>query len=214
MKKGFNNYLYLCFVLAISFFATSGCVGVPDASVSTSGKKGTVPDRTHMRDAQAVSAKAKDKVGLFFRDTNFCTLKLDNTSDALERRFHAGFEVASNWKSLYLYPVAGDFNGDGTDSVGYFVRRECRFFLGDRNVHEVPRVVFNFLPDASWAQNLLVPLLPVMGDWDGDGKDTVGLYRRDTGQFFLKNENREGAENFVATFNSGVSNGVPPIRPT
>lgn len=211
MKKGFNNYLYLCFVLTISFFATSGCMGVPDASVSTTGKKGTVPDRTHMRDVQAVSAKTKDKVGLFFRETNFCTLKLDNTSDALERRFHAGFEVASNWKSLYLYPVAGDFNGDGTDSVGYFVRRECRFFLGDRNVHEVPRVVFNFLPDASWAQNLLVPLLPVMGDWDGDGKDTVGLYRRDTGQFFLKNENREGAENLVVTFNSGLSNSVPVV---
>jgi len=153
----------------------------------------------------------KDKVGLFFRETNFCTLKLDNASTALERRFHAGVEAASNWKSLYLYPVAGDFDGDGTDSVGYFVRRECRFFLGDRNVHEVPRVAFNFSPDESWAQNMLIPLVPVIGDWDGDGKDTVGLYRSYTGQFFLKNENREDADNIVVTFNSGVSNGVPVV---
>ena len=32
--------------------------------------------------------------------------------------------------------------------------------------------------------------LPVVGDWDGDGVDTVGVYR--TGTFFLRNTNTSG----------------------
>ncbi len=196
-------------ILAISFIAFPAFSAGTDIGVKTPGEKRTLPNRTNRQDQKAATSKAKDKVGLFFRETNFCTLKLDNTTHAPERRFHAGVEVAANWTSRYLYPVSGDFNGDGTDSVGYFIRRECRFFLGDRNVHEVPQLIFNFLPDVSWAQDLSVPLLPVTGDWDGDGKDTAGLYRRDTGQFFLKNENREGAENLVAVFGSGLSKGVP-----
>jgi len=31
---------------------------------------------------------------------------------------------------------------------------------------------------------------PVMGDWDNDGIDTIGIYRN--GNFFLRNENTNG----------------------
>ena len=33
----------------------------------------------------------------------------------------------------------------------------------------------------------------VLGDWNGDGTDTLGLYRSATRSWFLKNSNAEGA---------------------
>jgi hypothetical protein len=40
---------------------------------------------------------------------------------------------------------------------------------------------------------------PVMGDWDDDGVDTIGIYRN--GTFFLRNENTNGFATIV--FNLG-----------
>lgn len=42
-------------------------------------------------------------------------------------------------------------------------------------------------------------LLPVTGDWDGDGIDTVGLFNTNTGEFLLRNSNTSGVSdvNFV-----------------
>jgi SpoIID/LytB domain protein len=34
--------------------------------------------------------------------------------------------------------------------------------------------------------------IPFIGDWDGDGDETVGLYRRSTGFLFLRNTNTQG----------------------
>ena len=34
--------------------------------------------------------------------------------------------------------------------------------------------------------------IPFVGDWDGDGDETVGLYRRSTGFLFLRNSNTQG----------------------
>ena len=39
---------------------------------------------------------------------------------------------------------------------------------------------------------------PVAGDWNGDGIDTIGVYRPSTGQFLLRNSNTNGIpEDFV-----------------
>jgi hypothetical protein len=40
--------------------------------------------------------------------------------------------------------------------------------------------------------------LPVVGDWDGDGVDTIGVYRQ--GQFLLRNSNRPGPADIVLNF--------------
>jgi hypothetical protein len=43
-------------------------------------------------------------------------------------------------------------------------------------------------------------ILPLSGDWDGDGVDTVGLYNLVTGAFFLRNANAPGAANVSFTY--------------
>ena len=44
--------------------------------------------------------------------------------------------------------------------------------------------------------------IPLTGDWDGDGVDTVGLFEWDSGKFYLKNSNSEGAADNVFIFNN------------
>ena len=51
-------------------------------------------------------------------------------------------------------------------------------------------LVFNYGPvGLGW--------LPVVGDFDGDGDDTIGLYAPESGFFFLKNANEAGDGDLV-----------------
>jgi hypothetical protein len=74
--------------------------------------------------------------------------------------------------------VAGDWDGDGADSIGTFSN-------GSWTVRN-----FNFplfaLPPPFGIKNITFGAandLPVVGDWNGDGIDTPGVFRPGTGQF-------------------------------
>jgi hypothetical protein len=71
-------------------------------------------------------------------------------------------------------PVAGDWDGDGADSVGVF--RDGVFLLRDSNTAGPPDRVIAFGQPGD---------VPVIGDWNGDGTDDVGVFR--DGMFFLDN---------------------------
>lgn len=48
--------------------------------------------------------------------------------------------------------------------------------------------------------------VPVVGDWDGNGTDTVGLHRG--ASFFLRNSNASGNADLVALYGNGGDRGV------
>jgi hypothetical protein len=50
--------------------------------------------------------------------------------------------------------------------------------MGDNNAALQPNMIFNFGPVNS-------TLKPIVGDWDGDGIGTVGLYDAENGVFYL-----------------------------
>lgn len=52
-------------------------------------------------------------------------------------------------------------------------------------------------------------VLPLKGDWDGDGDDTPGLYDTVSGAFFLRNANSSGPAESVFSFGPGGVNVVP-----
>lgn len=64
-------------------------------------------------------------------------------------------------------PLAGDFDGDGTDDIAVF---KDGFWMIDLNRNGI------------WDESDLLVRLgdaddrPVVGDWDGDGKDDIGIY--------------------------------------
>lgn len=90
-------------------------------------------------------------------------------------------------------PIVGDWNGDGTDTVGVF--RNGLFILSNSTDGSTQDILFSF--GISGDQ-------PVAGDWNGDGIDTIGLYRN--GTFFLLNANSPGSP--VITFELGIPGDV------
>lgn len=103
-----------------------------------------------------------------------------------------------------LLPVAGDWDGDGTDGVGVFASASGTFVLlrnFDRT-DEWARFVFGegALAGVQW---------PVAGDWDGSGADSVGLYDRAAGRFLLTNSNRSGPPDVAC--NAAMSEDVLPV---
>jgi hypothetical protein len=89
-------------------------------------------------------------------------------------------------------PVAGDWDGDGGDTVGIF--RGGLFLLHVPN--ELSAAAVSFGEPGS---------LPVTGDWDGDGVDTIGVFR--DGVFRLRNNNSPGAADL--TVELGAAGDLP-----
>ncbi len=63
-------------------------------------------------------------------------------------------------------PLAGDWDGDGRDTVG--VRRGIAFLLSNRTRGLRAEIGFRFGRPGD---------VPLVGDWDGDARDTVGVRR-------------------------------------
>jgi hypothetical protein len=85
-------------------------------------------------------------------------------------------------------PVAGDFNANGCDTVSIYRRSEARFFV----VNELGTdggglgaadysFVFGNVGDK-----------PFIGDFNGNGQDTIGLHRESTGLVYYRNTNTKG----------------------
>jgi hypothetical protein len=103
-------------------------------------------------------------------------LYLKNSNDT-------GFaDVALNYGTAGDYPVVGDWDADGSATIGVY--RNGSFYLRNENTNGFAELVFPF--GASGDQ-------PIAGDWNGDGVDTIGVYRPSTGQFLLRNSNSAGS---------------------
>ena len=90
-------------------------------------------------------------------------------------------DVAINYGIAGDYPVVGDWDGDGTATIGVY--RNGQFLL--RNSNTIGVADFDFAFGAPGDQ-------PIAGDWNGDGVDTIGVYRSSTGTFYLRNQNSSG----------------------
>jgi uncharacterized delta-60 repeat protein len=84
-------------------------------------------------------------------------------------------------------PVAGDWNGDGIDTIGVF--RNGQFFLRNSNDTGFADLQFAFGAPGD---------IPVAGDWNGDGIDTIGVIRGN--EVFLRNSNSVGDADIQFTF--------------
>ncbi len=90
-------------------------------------------------------------------------------------------DVAINYGLAGDAPVVGDWDGNGTATIGIY--RDGSFYLRNSNTLGFAEIVFPFGQPGDQ---------PVAGDWDGDGTDTIGVFRPSTAQFLLRNSNSEG----------------------
>ncbi len=80
-------------------------------------------------------------------------------------------------------PLAGDFNGDGVDTVGTYRPEDSTFSLPDHLGPTPPSRAFAYGDTGD---------RPLVGDWAGQGVDTVGVYRPGSGAFYLRHRNDTG----------------------
>ena len=114
-----------------------------------------------------------DTTGVFRPTNGLLYLKNSNSS---------GFaDAALNYGLPGDYPVVGDWDGDGTVTIGIY--RNGYFYLKNSNTLGFAEIVFPFGQPGDQ---------PIAGDWNGDGVDTIGIFRPSTGQFLLRNSNGEG----------------------
>ncbi len=114
-----------------------------------------------------------DTAGVF-RPTNGL-LYLKNKNDT-------GFaDMALNYGLPGDYPVVGDWDGNGTVTIGIY--RDGYFYLKQANTLGFAEVVFPFGTPGDQ---------PIAGDWNGDGMDTIGVFHPSNGHFLLRNSNTEG----------------------
>jgi hypothetical protein len=117
-------------------------------------------------------------------------------------------------------PIAGDWDGDGFDTVGVY-RDDGEaapiFFLTNAHLDQFPKVDLTF--EFGTREDR-----PIAGDWDGDGIDTVGVYRPGRSTFLLVNDygagvavgftfGLRGDRPFAGDWNGDGADGVGVYRP-
>jgi Tol biopolymer transport system component len=117
----------------------------------------------------------EDTPGLFRPSDAFAYLRNTNTTGIADTRFFFG-----NPDDV---PLAGDFNGDGCDTLSVYRPSEQRFYIVNdlgENGASLGAADYFFTFGNPGDQ-------PVVGDWDGDGTDEVGLHRESSGLFYYRN---------------------------
>jgi glucose/arabinose dehydrogenase len=134
-----------------------------------------------------------DTVGLYDRTTGIFHLKNSLTGSGFDLTWRLEVAGVSN---SGLLPLAGDWDGDGADTVGVYNPGTSIFYLDHAREDALPSLEFQFGNRGS---------LPVAGDWDGDGHDGIGLYEPRSATFRLKNALSAGSA--TATFRFGPRRG-------
>ncbi len=118
--------------------------------------------------------------GLYRQSDGFVYLRNSNTTGVADREFFFG-----NPGDI---PLAGDFNGDGCDTVSIYRPSEGVIYVinelgeGNKGLGAADKkYAFGDLGDK-----------PFVGDFDGDGIDTVGLHRESTGRVYFRNSQTTG----------------------
>lgn len=132
----------------------------------------------------------KDSVGVFHPTSTFQITQSTGNIQAVNINFGLGGQRG----------VAGDWDGDGTRTVGQFTNGVWKY----RNITFFSNLAIHlFTVNFGQAGDL-----PVVGDWNGDGIDTPGVFRPSTGQFLLTNSTASNPPvNLTITF--GAAGDLP-----
>ena len=104
-----------------------------------------------------------------------------------------------------MWPVVGDWNGNGTQTIGLYDHSTGTFYLRNSNSPGSADHTFRFGPRGHM-------VYPLAGDWNGDGMETVGLYHPENGTFYLRNSHTPGGADVTVRFGPGnFADGLLPL---
>ena len=121
-----------------------------------------------------------DTPGMYRQSDGYVYLRNTNTQGVADVRFFFG--------NPGDVPLAGDFNGDGCDTVSIYRPSEARFYIinqlgqdeGGLGAADTDYLFGN--PGDK----------PFVGDFNGNGTQTVGLHRESTGLVYYRNTHTQG----------------------
>ena len=140
---------------------------------------------------------ADDTTGVFRPSNN--TFYLRNTNNPTTDITVAYGAAQAPYNDI---PLVGDWDGDGDDTIGVYRRQTATFLLRNSNTAGSPDISVAYGTPSSPTDDV-----PVVGDWDGDGDDTIGVYRRSTNTWLLRNSNTAGSAQITAPFGTGIAAG-------
>ena len=112
--------------------------------------------------------------GLYRQSDGYVYLRDSNTQGIADREFYFGDPGD--------IPLAGDWNGNGRDTVSIYRTSDARVYI----INELG-LDGGALGAADYSYGFGNPGdRPFTGDFDGDGIDTVGLYRQSTGFVYFR----------------------------
>ena len=123
-------------------------------------------------------------VGYYYPDDGIFVIDSSPGSPTAHAPFLFGPADAGN-----IYPVVGDWNGDGTDTVGVFDMTTGIWYLTDLLQGGFIDGFQFGPPNSGW--------IPVVGNWDLVGGDSVGFYDPVAGMFRLRNSNDAGTSDLM-----------------
>ena len=122
--------------------------------------------------------------GLYRRSDGYAYLRNSNSEGVADITFFFGDPGD--------YPLAGDFDNDGCDTLSIYRPAEQKFYVIDELGSDdggLGEAEFSFeFGDAGDK--------PFVGDFNGDGVDTVGLHRESTGLVYFRDSNTTGVADF------------------
>jgi len=126
--------------------------------------------------------------GLFRQSDGFAYLRRSNTQGNADITFFFG--------NPGDVPIVGDYDGDGRDTLAIYRPSQGRVYIINKL-----GIDGGGLGAADFWFELGNPGdQPFVGDFDGDGIDTIGMYRPPTGQVFLLNSLAGGAADVTFSF--------------
>jgi Tol biopolymer transport system component len=117
----------------------------------------------------------EDTVGLYRQSDGYAYLRNSNTQGVADVTFFFGDPGD--------VPIAGDFNGNGCDTLSIYRPSEARFYIINQLGQDgggLGAADYSFLFGDAGDK-------PVVGDWDRDGIDEIGLHRESSGFFYYRN---------------------------
>ncbi len=121
-----------------------------------------------------------DTPGLYRQSDGYVYLRNSNTQGEANISFFFG--------NPGDVPIAGDFNANGCDTVSIYRPGEARFYIINAlgtNDGGLGASEFSFLFGNQGDK-------PFVGDFNGNGQDTIGLHRESTGLVYFRNTNTQG----------------------
>ena len=139
-------------------------------------------------------------VGLYDPASSTFYLRNSNGEGMADSVFGYG-AAGAGWK-----PVAGDWNGDGRTTIGLYATDTSYFHLRNSNTTGMSDYSFGYGAPSMGSRYILM-----MGDWNGDGVDTVGLFDRAASQWYLRNSNTTGIADVSFGYGAAGSTWTPLV---